>query len=149
MPVDASDEEWRTWADTLPLAAGFDVRCICLAPGSGEFVVESSPISVNPNGAVHGGVVAAVIDHALGVVCVRMVHAGDGVATASLNIDYYRPCVLPMRLSVSVQRSGRTVVFARVQVTGADGELYAEASGVMSVRPSREARRALERSRLP
>ncbi|MGW1403448.1 hypothetical protein ACWCRF_33505 [Streptomyces sp. NPDC002405] len=54
-----------------------------------------------------------------------------------------------MRLSVSVQRSGRTVVFARVQVTGADGELYAEASGVMSVRPGREARRALECSRLP
>ncbi|MGW1403449.1 PaaI family thioesterase [Streptomyces sp. NPDC002405] len=80
VPVDASDEEWRTWADTLPLAAGFDVRCVDLAPGSGEFVVESSPISVNPNGAVHGGVVAAVIDHALGAVCIRMVPAGDGVA---------------------------------------------------------------------
>ncbi|MEV0692576.1 PaaI family thioesterase [Streptomyces sp. NPDC050388] len=149
VPVEASDEEWCAWANTLPFATGFDVRCLRLAYGEGEFVARSSPIPVNPNGAVHGGVVAAAVDHALGVTCVRAVDAGDGIATASLTVDYYQPCDLPMGLSVSVRRSGRTVVFAQVRVTGSDGELRAEASGVMSVRRSREARRALEYSRGP
>ncbi|WP_419789810.1 hypothetical protein [Rhodococcus erythropolis] len=39
--------------------------------------------------------VAAVIDHALGVAAIPMLTPGDGLVTASLNIDYYRACTVP------------------------------------------------------
>lgn len=87
-------------------------------------------------GLVHGGYVAAVIDHVLGVAA-----ASSGVAsmTGTLTTRYRRPTPINTRLVCvgAVERVEGRKVFCKATLE-ADGQLVAEAEGVyLHVDPSR------------
>jgi uncharacterized protein (TIGR00369 family) len=83
----------------------------------------------------HGGVIAALIDltgHA--AVAVSL---GRTAPTIDLRIDYLRPAGGDALLATGrVQRLGRTVATADVEVAGLDGRAVALGRGVFSSRPS-------------
>jgi uncharacterized protein (TIGR00369 family) len=114
---------WLSWADRLPLLAAFGVRCRQLDDGYGSFTLESSPIALNPNGAVHGGIVAAIGDAAAGTVFMRSVKPGWLPATANLAVQYHLPAVLPLTFDTEIIRQGRSMMFCHVTVTRGDGRL--------------------------
>jgi acyl-coenzyme A thioesterase PaaI-like protein len=87
-------------------------------------------------GLVHGGYVAAVIDHVLGVAAVS---SGVTSMTGTLTTRYRRPTPLNTRLVClgTVERVEGRKVFCRATLT-ADGELLAEADGIyLHVDPTR------------
>lgn len=64
----------------------------------------------NPNGVAHGGIIAAMLDNAMGAV--THIHAPHkATATISMEVSYVRPVPLgePVRVDVRVSRIGRTV----------------------------------------
>ena len=79
-------------------------------------------------GRMHGGVVSALIDEAMGW---AVYHAREWGATARLNIRYRKPVPLDDRLHVEawITRNRGRLMELRAEVRDASGELLAEGDG--------------------
>src|SRR5689334_2235774 len=84
-PVGSSEPELVNWANGLPIAADLNLVCRALSPAEGIFTVAKGPLSANPNGAVHGGMVSAIADQCLGVISVVNAPRERMSVTASLH----------------------------------------------------------------
>lgn len=68
----------------------------------------------NPFGTLHGGMIAAVLDNAMGIYC-ALLTPDSGTPTVSLQLSYLRPCPMgsPLHVRAELIRPGRSVSFAR------------------------------------
>lgn len=93
------------------------------------------PSHCNNQAILHGGVLAALADTAMGMACGRHFPAAAFARTIGLQVDYlgavplgawleFRPCVL---------KSGRSIAFANAQIFSVD-QLVAMVSATFSVR---------------
>ena len=89
---------------------------------------------LSPYGPVHGGVIAALIDTAIGVaVACRMAH-GDRNATHELNINYIAFSKEPVVIATArVIRLGRSVAHCEAEARSEGGELIAKALATFGV----------------
>lgn len=94
--------------------------------GSGEVVV--GKVFQGGPGLVHGGIVALLIDHAMGCVAAR---PDRPAMTVRLDLRYRRPTPLevPLTVSVSLDRIDGRQLFLSASIT-ARGEVTVEADGV-------------------
>ena len=77
---------------------------------------------------VHGGMVATLLDTAMGGACASTLTDDEGFLTADLRVEFYRPA-RPGRLRADgrvVQRT-RRIAFCAAELTDADGQLLASA----------------------
>ncbi|WP_193608410.1 hotdog fold thioesterase [Nocardioides lijunqiniae] len=74
--------------------------------GEARLEMEVDDRHLNPAGAVHGGLLATLVDTTMGA-AVRSVADGEGAATSQLSVTYLRP-----------GRPGRLVVTASVRKRG-------------------------------
>jgi uncharacterized protein (TIGR00369 family) len=109
------------------------LRCTEIEPGRAQFAVADSVWPLNPAGAVHGGLVAALADQALGMVTMTVVGEGQKPATASMTVEYQRPARAPLTLEAEVSKAGRTLVFVSVLVRDRDGKVCTKATGTSVV----------------
>lgn len=137
-PHGGGEDAWRRYAERQPLFDAFAVRCTAIEPGRAAFVLEESPIRLNPNGAVHGGVVAAVTDGAVGMVFVRSVEPGLLPATANLSVEYHRPAFPPLTFEATLVARGRALAFCDVTVTDGEGRLASRGHAVMAIKEMRD-----------
>ncbi len=92
---------------------------------------------LNPFGAAHGGVVSALIDHALGAVCLPVIERGSWPATQEFKLNFTAPA-RPGRMIAEaniVSMSKRTVI-VRIDVSN-NGRLVCAAQGTVAVMPAR------------
>jgi uncharacterized protein (TIGR00369 family) len=87
----------------------------------------------NARGMIHGGLIAALADNAMGHSCVAAMDVAGkkpegGLVTVSLSIDYVGTAKLGQWIAFDTQyvKAGRTLCFAQAFVT-ADGEVIARA----------------------
>lgn len=85
----------------------------------------------NSRGMLHGGLIAALADNAMGLSCVQVLTAAgrkpeSGLVTVSMAIDFIGVARLGQWVAVDTQyvKTGRTLCFAQAFVT-ADGEVIA------------------------
>lgn len=93
----------------------------------------------NSRGMVHGGLIAAIADNAMGLSCGQAMTAEGrkpehGLVTVSMAIDYVGAAKLGQWLAVDTQyvKTGKTLCFAQAFVT-ADGEVIARADARFKV----------------
>jgi acyl-coenzyme A thioesterase PaaI-like protein len=101
--------------------------------GTGEVVV--GPLFQGGPGLVHGGIIALLIDHAMGCVAAR---PGRPAMTVKLGLRYRKPTPLGVPLTVSVKLDrvdGRQLHLSGSIV--AEGEVTVEAEGVFLVLTAR------------
>lgn len=130
-PGSGSPQSWREWADALPIARSLGLTCIAIGPGEGSFAIEIAPVSANPNGSIHGGLLLAAADQCMGAVAMTVLEPGCLPVTASLHGRFHRPAVAPVTLSAHVRNSGRSLVFVDVEIEDAQGRLCTSAQGTM------------------
>lgn len=105
-------------------------------------------------GRVHGGVVSAMIDEAMGW---AVYHAREWGATARLNVRFRRPVPLdePLRVEAWIVRNKHRMIELRAEVKNAGGDVLAEGDGAFMKLDERFARelsdvaRAIGRSDAP
>ncbi len=94
----------------------------------------------NARGMIHGGLIAALADNAMGHSCVEFItargQAPGGLVTVSLAIDYVGAAQLGQWLAFDTQyvKTGKTLAFTQAFVT-ADGEVIARADARFRVLP--------------
>lgn len=88
----------------------------------------------NSRGFVHGGVIAALADNAMGLSCGKSLPSAEGLVTISLNVDYAGTAHTGQWLQIEprVLRTGRSMAFADA-VISADGQIVARASATFRV----------------
>jgi uncharacterized protein (TIGR00369 family) len=88
----------------------------------------------NSRGFVHGGLISALADNAMGLSCARRLNHTGGLVTVNLNVDFLGSALEGQWLEFDTVyvKPGRTLCFAQAFVT-ADGQPCARASSVFRV----------------
>ena len=88
---------------------------------------------LNPFGAAHGGVVSALIDHALGAVCFPVIPRGSWPATQEFKINFIAPARPgPMVADAQIVSMSKRTAIVRIDVTN-HGRLVCAAQGTVAV----------------
>jgi len=84
-------------------------------------------------GIVHGGIVASLVDEALGRVHMGIPNDPRFMFTARLTVNYRKPVPTgqPIKVVAQALKSKRRSATSTAQVLGPDGELLAEAEAVL------------------
>lgn len=131
-PEDPASAEWLDWANGHPVSAAIGLRCTEV--GVDHVVCELPRILLaNPNGSVHGGIVAAILDQALAYASITAMPAGSLPNTTNIQVQYLRPAMAPLTLRATVTKGGRALVFTRAEVHDRDGRLCATGDGTFIV----------------
>jgi 1,4-dihydroxy-2-naphthoyl-CoA hydrolase len=92
---------------------------------------------LNPFGAAHGGVVSALIDHALGAVCLPVIAKGSWPATQEFKLNFIAPARPgPMVAEANIVSMSKRTVIVRIDVSN-NGRLVCAAQGTVAVMPPR------------
>jgi uncharacterized protein (TIGR00369 family) len=88
----------------------------------------------NSRGFLHGGVIAALADNAMGLSCGTALPSVEGLVTVSLTVDYVGAAKIGQWLQIEprVLKTGKSMGFADALVT-ADGNVIARASAAFRV----------------
>ena len=91
----------------------------------------------DPTGSVHGGVIATILDEAMGVAVHSLLREGDTFAANELRTSYRRPVTVdagPLRVEAGVLHAGPESALAEGRVVDAEGRLFAHATATWSVK---------------
>ncbi|MGH3629773.1 MAG: PaaI family thioesterase [Sciscionella sp.] len=127
-PAGANWGRWRDWARTQPAITALGLEPRQFGDGRAVFDLPGSILPLNPNGAVNGGLVAAVVDQVGAMAAATRAAPGHAVLTCVLNIEYLEPARLPLVGVGTVVRSSSTLVFTHIEMFSG-GRICSSASG--------------------
>ena len=105
--------------------------------GQSKVTLEVDERHLNPHGSVHGAVMFALVDTAMGGATMSVLDEGSWCATVDIHTRFLAPCFSgTLTASATVRRSGRRVVHLDGVVTDEEGKEYMAASGVFAVIPA-------------
>ena len=105
--------------------------------GVSSVVLEVDERHINPHGTVHGAVMFALIDTAMGGATMSVVSDGNWCATVDIHTRFLAPCFSgTLTATATVRRAGRRVVHLDGVVSDQTGKEYMAASGVFAVIPA-------------
>jgi uncharacterized protein (TIGR00369 family) len=113
---------------------GFELTTV----GDGDVTFTGVPDEsvLNPNGTVHGGYVATLLDSAVGCAVHTTLPAGTGYTSIEIKVSYLRPITVdtgPVAVTGRVTKPGRRVAFADAEARDAEGRLLATAQSSLLV----------------
>lgn len=104
---------------------------------AGRVVFEGVPTKAvyNPNGSVHGGWMATLLDSACGCVVHSLLEPGQTYTTLEIKTVFHRTLLegVPVRAEGKIVQMGRKAAFAEATLKGTDGKLYATATSTCIV----------------
>lgn len=114
------------------------MRITAIGPGWCELELEVLEVLLNPFGAAHGGVVASLIDHALGSAVFPIIPLGTWPATLEFKVNY----LAPARVGTLVARAEVVSISSRTAVVTVDctnsGRKVATALGTLALTPPKQ-----------
>ena len=114
-----------------PVAALIGFHLAEVAEGRAVFVFEPGEHHYNPLGSVHGGVVATLLDSAMGCAVHSTLPRGRFYTTLEIKVNYVRAVTAAagtLRAEGRVIHAGRQAGTAEARLVDADGKLYAHAT---------------------
>ena len=93
----------------------------------------------NGRGLIHGGLIAALADNAMGYSCAHVMGGASSLVTISLAVDFVGAAEVGQWLAVEseVIKTGRTICFAQSLIRANDA-VIARANGTFRVVPKKE-----------
>ena len=110
--------------NTMAKTLGYDV----VEAEEGRVVIAAMPSSdhLNPNGSIHGGVAATLLDSCMGLAVRTLLPRGVGSTTLEFKMSFLRPVTVEsglLRAEGKVLMVGRRTGFAEGWLTGSGGRL--------------------------
>lgn len=106
-------------------------------PGTGRAELDVAPPVHNPNGVVHGAVLFAMVDTAMGAATMSSLDEGLACASIEVHLRFLRSVSTGrLRAEAAVVKGGRRVVQLDARVEDDTGVLVALASGSFAVIPA-------------
>jgi uncharacterized protein (TIGR00369 family) len=114
-----------------PIAMLLDIRIKEIKPGEVFFEVTPGEYHYNPIGMVHGGLLATMMDSAMGCAIQSVLKAGTGYSTVDLQVTYVKSAKIDTGLltcSGKIIHEGGKIATAYSEVKDSQGNLYAHAT---------------------
>ncbi|HLZ57803.1 MAG TPA: PaaI family thioesterase [Ktedonosporobacter sp.] len=114
-----------------PVAALLEMQVTEVSEGRVVFAMEPAEYEYNPLGTVHGGVMATILDSALGCAVQSMLPHGTWYTTIELKVNYLRPMTSKTGTVYSegkIIHVGGRIATAEARLTDESGKLYAHAT---------------------
>ena len=111
-----------------PIAKTLDFQLTEAAEGTAVFEIDCSEFHYNPLGAVHGGVIATLLDSAMSCAIQTLLSASSNYTTVEMKVNFVRPILQdtgPLRCVGQVVHGGRRIATAEGKLVDAQGKLYA------------------------
>ena len=111
-----------------PFAELLGVWITEVSEGRVVFALEPAEYHYNPLGTVHGGVMATLLDSAMGCAVQSMLPAGTSYTTLELKVNYLRPLTTKtgtVYCEGKVIHVGGRIATAESRLTDGEGRLYA------------------------
>ena len=130
-------------AGTLPVPPALrtlGLEPLTADPGTVSFRLDLGEFHLNPFGIVHGGVLATLLDTAMGCAVHSLLPAAVAYVTGEMNVRFLRPAVVagsPLVCTGEVIHPGRTSMVASGRIVDADDRVVALAGATCLVRGSR------------
>src|SRR6184192_809945 len=123
-----------------PIAVLMGMWITEVSEGRVVFAAEPAEYHYNPLGTVHGGVMATLLDSALGCVVQSMLPVGVGYTTVELKVNYLRPITVKtgtVYCEGKIIHVGGRIATPEGRLTDAVGKLYAHGTTTCIIlRPS-------------
>ncbi|HYU75259.1 MAG TPA: PaaI family thioesterase [Ktedonobacteraceae bacterium] len=123
-----------------PIAVLMGMWITEVSEGRVVFAAEPAEYHYNPLGTVHGGVMATLLDSALGCVVQSMLPAGISYTTVELKVNYLRPITVKtgtVYCEGKIIYVGGRIATAEGRLTDGEGKLYAHGTTTcLILRPS-------------
>ena len=106
-------------------------------PGQVTFTLDLGEYHLNPFGIVHGGVLAAMLDTAMGCAVHSLLPSAVGYVTSEMNVRFLRPALLtggPLTCTGEVVNQGRSAMVAIGRIVDAHERIIAIAGSTCLVR---------------
>jgi len=119
-----------------PIARLFGFTITKVEPGLVEMHLPIGEHLYNPNGSVHGGTAATLLDSAMGCAVHSTLAHGQAYATLELKINYLKPITLATGAITATGRvvsAGRRAAFADGEIRDATGRLLATGTTTCAV----------------
>jgi uncharacterized protein (TIGR00369 family) len=115
----------------MPFLDLLHIRPVELSPGRGRLEVTVRPEHLRNLGIMHGGMLGALLDSAMGMAVGSMAPPDHFVVTVQLNVNFIRPAWEGEHLVATgeVRHSGRQTAVARGEVHTAEGSLVGMGTG--------------------
>jgi len=113
-----------------PLLHTLDFEVDSIENGSATFAFTPQEFHYNPIGSVHGGVITAILDSAMGCSLHSLLPAGTGYTTLELKVNFLKAVSIEsgrLKAIGKVIYSGGRTALTEAQLTGNDGTIYAHA----------------------
>lgn len=118
----------------FPLQAHLGMNVASPSTGHGVAELEVTDALHNPNGVLHGAVLFAMVDTAMGAATMSTLDEGQACASIEVHLRFLRAVATGrVRAEVSVIKGGRRIIQLEGRVFNADGVLVATASGSFAV----------------
>jgi len=114
-----------------PAAALLGLDLDDVEPGRTVFSMLADEVHENPMGTMHGGIVATLVDTAMGCALSSLLPADAGFTTLELKTNFVRaitPGIGRIHAEGTVVHSGGRVALAEARVYDSNGTLYAHAT---------------------
>jgi uncharacterized protein (TIGR00369 family) len=132
MPADPTPDEPAYGDFALREFLGMDVAAT--TEGAARARLEVDERHHNPNGVVHGAVLFAMVDTAMGAATMSVLPEGRYCASVDVQLRFVRPAGAGTLVAdVEVLKRGRSVVHLDGRVRDGDGRLVATASATFAV----------------
>ncbi|HEV8376033.1 MAG TPA: PaaI family thioesterase [Candidatus Polarisedimenticolia bacterium] len=127
-------------SQSTPFSQWLGMRCISRDKGRSEYELTIGPDHLNRRGVAHGGVVASLLDSALGASVVSTLTPEEWTGTLELSVQFRDP-VRPGVVTANgrLARRGKSVAFAEGEIRDAAGKILASAHGVWTIWPKKPA----------
>ena len=123
--------------ETPPAAALLGWTALSLEPGHIRVRYTARPEFGNPQGAIQGGVLAAMLDDALGPALFTLLAAEDFAPTIEMKVNFVRPARPgPLIAEGRVVHQTRSIAFLEGTLATEDGDLVATATATARIIPS-------------
>ncbi len=119
-----------------PLIHTLDFEVSSIQPGRAEFTFHPQEFHYNPLGTVHGGVITAILDSALGCTLHSLLPAGAGYTTVEIKVNFLKAISIKtgeMRAVGSLINQGNRTALLEARLTDANGKLYAYATSTCMI----------------
>lgn len=121
-------------AGSFPLRTHLGMDVTSAASGRGEANLRVDERHLNPNGVVHGAVLFAMVDTAMGAAAMSVVPSGHFCASVEVHLRFLQPVSSgELSATVEVDRAGRRIIHLSGRMHAGDGALVATASGSFAV----------------
>ncbi len=104
-------------------------------PGVGIATIEIGPEHLNPNGVVHGAVLFALVDTAMGKSTMSIIdESGVYCASIEVSLRFIRPAATGrLTATATIVKRGRNLVHLQARVDGEEERLIASAAGTFAI----------------